>query len=77
MTSNVLGFPAPRYPTYSSLNSIEDLMPAARKALDRTAGRGALGKVQPGQKVILITPEIPRVQDPVALEAVLEAVSGG
>ena len=73
MIKDIMNFPASRYPSYSFPESIDDLMPAARKALERTTGRGALGKVKPKEKVIIITPEIPRVQDSNVLDAVIKA----
>lgn len=60
----------PRYPTYlREPNSVEELVPDAARALERRTGRGALGTVEPGDRLLIIAPDEP-IQDPRVLEAV-------
>lgn len=58
-----MGFPSPRYPLGygQSLEAADDeqLLAAARKALERAKGRGALGVVEPGERVLVIVPSPP------------------
>ncbi len=73
MTTNRFPFPEPRYPDYlKTPNSIDDLLPPARKAVERTTGRGALGLAKPGDKVLIVTP-CSLIQDRLVVEAVLQA----
>lgn len=73
MTTNRFPFPEPRYPDYlKSPTSIDDLLPVARKALERTTGRGALGLAKPGDKVLIVTP-CSLIQDRLVVDAVLRA----
>lgn len=73
MTTNRFPFPEPRYPDYlKTPTSIDDLLPAARKALQRTTGRGALGLAKTGDKVLIVTP-CSLIQDRIVVEAVLQA----
>ena len=51
--------------------SLEDLMPAARKAIGRRIGRGALGVLKPTDNVLIIYPPF---QDKIVLRAILEAL---
>lgn len=49
---------------------MDEVLPAVREALKRTTGPGALGSVQPGERVLLV---IPADQDPMILDAALRA----
>ncbi len=73
MTTNRFPFPEPRCPEYlKTPKSANDLLPTARKALERTTGRGALGLAKPGDQVLIVTPT-PPAQNLMVVEAVLEA----
>lgn len=72
MSANLFPYPPPCHPDLRAPRSMDDLMPSAREAVKRTSGRGALGKAQPGDRVLIIAPP-PPVQDPMVLQAVLEA----
>lgn len=63
-------FPSPAFPDYlNPPKSLNDLIPAARNALSRVAGRGALGSVKSGEKVLIVIPPAP-IQDTLVLEAI-------
>ena len=51
--------------------TIKDLMPGARKAVERRIGRGALGILKPSDHVVIIYPPI---QNEMVLKAILEAL---
>jgi hypothetical protein len=70
--SITLQYPAPRQPLYSQkVTRIEELMPSARKAVERRVGRGALGILKPSDHVVIIYPPI---QNEMVLKAILEAL---
>lgn len=73
MTANRFPFPEPKSPDYlKTPTSVNELLPAAMKALERTTGRGGLGLAKPGDKVLIITP-CSLIQDGLVVEAVLQA----
>lgn len=58
-------YPWPRQPEYlTQSQSNEYLRSAAKRDLERTVGRGALGRLKPGDNVLIVTPEVPKIQDP-------------
>ena len=74
MTYKIDHYPWPRQSDYLiKPSSNEDLISAARRALQRTTGRGALGLVNTGDKVLIVTPEVPKVQDPIILNIIIKA----
>ncbi len=71
--SITLQYPVPRQPVYPQrVARVEDLMPGARKAVERRVGRGALGILKPSDRVAIIYPPI---QDEMVLKAILEALN--
>lgn len=67
----VNGYPEPKLPTYLNTKpGMADLEEAARLALGRSEGRGALGKAKPGDSVLLVVPPVP-LQEEQTLEAIL------
>jgi len=71
MGKGVLPYPAPRQPDFpATATSIDQLMPNARKAVEKTAGRGRLGLAKPDDKVLIVTSP---TQEDLAVEAILAA----
>jgi hypothetical protein len=51
-------YPAPRYPAYlpqERMTAVEELMPLARAHVRRKYGRAALGNLEPGDEMLIIT----------------------
>lgn len=70
--SITLQYPVPCQPEYPQrVASVDELMPGARKAVNRKVGRGALGVLSPGDTVLLVYPPI---QDVMVLKAIIEAL---
>ncbi|HEY7061146.1 MAG TPA: hypothetical protein VII06_06690 [Chloroflexota bacterium] len=66
-------YPAPKSPDYlHKPTSVADLVPGARQAVARRAGRGALGLVETEDQGLLLVPP-PPIQDALAVQAVREA----
>jgi len=69
MRKTMLQYPAPVYPErIEEVSDTDQLMPYARRALQRTSGRGELGTIKPGEKVLLVAPP---GQDRLVLEAIM------
>lgn len=72
MSRDALQYPAPRYPERpEEPTAVDQLMPYARKAVQKTAGLGTMGNVKPGEKVLLA---VPAGQHELAVEAVIRAL---
>ncbi len=70
MSEITLQYPVPRQPSYVENPTVDELMPFARKAVERTGGRGPLGQVKPGDKALLV---VPPGQEEAVLDAIIQA----
>ncbi len=69
MRKTMLQYPVPVYPErIEEVSDTDQLIPYARRALQRTSGRGELGTIKPGEKVLLVAPP---GQDRLVLEAIM------
>ncbi|UCH00461.1 MAG: hypothetical protein JSU78_00275, partial [Deltaproteobacteria bacterium] len=72
MSSITLQYPVPRQPKFpQEVASVDELMPGARKSIERTVGRGALGVLKPDDTALFIYPPN---QDEMVLKALVAAV---
>lgn len=71
MSKMTLQYPPPRQPDFpAKAANIDELMPNARKAIEKTLGRGRLGLAKPSDKVLIV---VPPDQDKLALNAIIQA----